>query len=205
MGDDNSHSRYKCSSCGYVAQFSDITRRKLTEEDLRYRSNYDVLTGLVNRSLMIERLDQAIKEHRRRKRKLGILFIDLDHFKQVNDSLGHHIGDLLLQQVASRIQEKLREIDTAARLGGDEFVVLLMDLADSQPANTIANYLLDAIVRPFDLEGRRVSIAASIGISIFPDDGDTLEDLLKNADLAMYQAKNHGRNQVRLFSSTVSA
>lgn len=184
---------------GYVAQFSDITKRKMTEEELRYRSNYDALTGLVNRSLMIERLDQAIKEHQRRERKLGVLFIDLDKFKQVNDKLGHHIGDILLQQVAIRIRQTLREIDTAARLGGDEFVVILTDLTSREFIEQIVMRLLTVLQQSFELEGHIITIGASIGISIFPDDGESLDKLLRNADMAMYSAKNGGRYRARFF------
>lgn len=189
---------------GYVAQFSDITRRKITEDELRYRSNYDALTGLVNRSLMVERLDQAIKEHQRRERKLGVLFIDLDKFKLVNDSLGHHIGDILLQQVAIRIKLALREIDTAARLGGDEFVVILTDLMSKDVIEPVIIRLLDTLQQPFNVENYEINIGASIGITIFPEDGETLDKLLQNADIAMYVAKNSGRNQARFFNTEMT-
>jgi len=188
---------------GYVSQFSDITRRKLTEEEIRYRGNYDALTGLANRSLLLERMTLALKEHHAKRRKLSLLFIDLDRFKQVNDSQGHPAGDLLLQQVARRIQAEIREIDTAARLGGDEFVVMLIDLDDQTPSERVASRLLDSLGHPFDLNGREAVIGASIGIALFPEDGETTETLLRNADIALYRAKTEGRHQVQFFTETM--
>ena len=188
---------------GYVSQFSDITRRKLAEEEIRYRGNHDALTGLANRSLLLERLEMAIKEHRRKERKLGLLFIDLDHFKQVNDSLGHPIGDLLLQQVARRIRQQIREIDTAARFGGDEFVVMLVDLKDQTACERIAPQICKVLDQPFELEGKEVRIGASIGIVLFPDDGENIQMLLRNADLATYRAKKGGRHRVEFFTEAM--
>ena len=188
---------------GYVSQFSDITRRKLTEEEIRYRANYDVLTGLANRTLLLERLEQSLKEHRRNELKLGLVFIDLDKFKQVNDTLGHPMGDLLLQQVAERIKTTIREIDTAARLGGDEFVVMLTDLEELVSIERIASRLLEALDSPFVLAGHEAKISASIGIAIFPEDGDNVASLLRNTDIAMYKAKEKGRNRVQFFTDAM--
>jgi diguanylate cyclase (GGDEF)-like protein/PAS domain S-box-containing protein len=188
---------------GYLAQFSDISRRKQDEQDLNFRLNHDALTGLANRNLLFERLRQGIKVHQRSGRKLCLLFLDLDRFKQVNDSLGHHQGDLLLQQVAARIREQIRDMDTAARLSGDEFVVLMVDQLDALPCERVASRLVESLARPFDLDGERVQIGASIGVAFYPEDGSTQEVLCRNADLAMYQAKEAGRNQAQFFTEAM--
>ena len=188
---------------GYVAQFSDIARRKLTETEIRNRCNYDALTGMASRALLMERIEQAIKEHRRKRRKLSLLIIDLDRFKQINDTLGHNIGDLLLQQAGQRIQREIREIDTAARLGADEFVVMLTELEDQTPSERVACRLLEALDEPLEVEGCEIRIGASIGIALFPDDGDNIEALFRNADLAMYRAKDKGRHQVQFFTDAM--
>lgn len=188
---------------GYISQFSDITRRKLTEEEIRYRGNYDALTGLVNRTLLLERLELALREHRRKARKLSLLFIDLDKFKAVNDVLGHAMGDALLRKVAEIIGNEVRDVDTVARLGGDEFVIMLTDQENQTPSERIASHLLTRINEPFNLDGKQAQIGASIGIAVFPDDGDTVELLLRNADLAMYRAKEAGRHQVQFFTEAM--
>ncbi|MDM8546589.1 two-component system response regulator [Candidatus Venteria ishoeyi] len=188
---------------GYVSQYSDLARRKLTEADIRYRGNYDPLTGLVNRYLLLERFAHAIKEHQRKQRKLSLLFIDLDRFKQLNDAMGYTIGDLLLQQVAKRIQSESREVDTAARLAGDEFVLMLTDQVDQMSSERVASRIIKVLNEPFEVDGYQVQLGACIGIAMFPDDGDNIEVLLRNADLAMFRAKENGRQQLQFFTDSM--
>jgi diguanylate cyclase (GGDEF)-like protein/PAS domain S-box-containing protein len=178
----------------YVAVFSDIT----TEENMRQRLHklayYDGVTDLPNRHLFMDRLRQAIADARRNNRKFALLFIDLDRFKNINDTLGHSTGDLLLVEVSRRIASNLREVDTVARMGGDEFMILLPNIQHDKDSLLIANKLLGAMADPFNLEGRQYHISASIGISHFPADGTEAEDIIRHADIAMYQAKAQGRN-----------
>jgi diguanylate cyclase (GGDEF)-like protein len=162
---------------------------------------YDVLTGLPNRKLITERLSQALTKARREKTQAALLFIDLDNFKPVNDDFGHPIGDLLLKDVARRLQECMRESDTAARLGGDEFIVLLPSVEGKHGAMVVATKILHALNRPFDIAGNRLQISASIGVALYPDHGSDEKSLLKFADTAMYKAKNSGRNGVHFFEA----
>jgi diguanylate cyclase (GGDEF)-like protein/PAS domain S-box-containing protein len=192
----------------YVSVFSDITRRKLTEEEVRYRANYDVLTGLPNRSLLMERLELALQQAQREDRKLVVLFLDLDHFKQVNDTLGHAVGDKLLQEAAAVIRGCVRMSDTVARLGGDEFVITLDGIGHGEDADKIgakiAAKVIDALVAPFLIEGNEVRIGVSAGITLFPDDGQDVSTLFRNADLAMYRAKDSGRNNFQFFEAAMT-
>jgi diguanylate cyclase (GGDEF)-like protein/PAS domain S-box-containing protein len=188
----------------YVAVLDDITERRRIEHELSYRAAHDLLTGLPNRSLLLDRLDQAITSHNRRKKKLCVLFIDLDHFKVINDTLGHAAGDILLKKVAARLRENLRVTDTIARHGGDEFTVVLPEIEDNDTTVTLAEKVLNALTAPFMLEEREVFISASIGLTLYPDDGDTAEKLLKNADTAMYHAKAHGRSNYQFFSEKLN-
>ncbi|MCM8855519.1 MAG: EAL domain-containing protein [Candidatus Thiodiazotropha sp.] len=187
----------------YVAVFSDITKHKQDEEQIRYQANYDALTGLPNRSLLSDRLVQAIGSAHREKWKLAILFIDLDQFKMVNDTFGHVMGDELLQLVASRIGECVRESDTVARFGGDEFIILLQDVSDMDAVANVATKVIEKITRVFTLYGREIYIGASVGITIFPDDATNADSLLRNADMAMYQAKDRGRNSYQFFTASM--
>jgi diguanylate cyclase (GGDEF)-like protein/PAS domain S-box-containing protein len=171
----------------------DITARKATEERLLFLAHYDSLTGLPNRPLFYDRLQQALAHCRRGNRAAAVVFADLDHFKVVNDTLGHAAGDDLLQQVARRLRESLRSDDTVCRLGGDEFAVILSDLAHGDDAAVLVQKLMRALERPFDLDGRELFVTASAGITLFPNDGDDADALLKNADTAMYRAKELGR------------
>jgi diguanylate cyclase (GGDEF)-like protein/PAS domain S-box-containing protein len=189
----------------YVSVFSDITRRKLTEEEIRYRANFDPLTGLPNRSLLMERLTQAIKQSQREKERMAILFLDLDHFKEINDTLGHAQGDLLLKQAADRLRQCVRDTDTVARQGGDEFVILLHGLEQASDAELVASKTITSIGEPFDLEGHAAHIGVSIGITLFPDDGDDVTTLFRNADLAMYRAKGAGRNTFQFYEAAMTA
>ncbi|MCU7864789.1 MAG: EAL domain-containing protein, partial [Candidatus Thiodiazotropha sp. (ex Lucinoma borealis)] len=170
---------------------------------IRYQANYDALTGLPNRSLLSDRLVQAIGSAHREKWKLAILFIDLDQFKMVNDTFGHVMGDELLQLVASRIGECVRESDTVARFGGDEFIILLQDVSDMDAVANVATKVIEKITRVFTLYGREIYIGASVGITIFPDDATNADSLLRNADMAMYQAKDRGRNSYQFFTASM--
>jgi diguanylate cyclase (GGDEF)-like protein/PAS domain S-box-containing protein len=194
----------------YVATFSDITQRKVAEDEIRLLAFYDPLTGLPNRRLLIDRLLQALVAGSRSKRHGAILFIDLDNFKRLNDTLGHDIGDLLLQQVGGRLTDSVREGDTVARIGGDEFVIMLEDLsADRQEAGSqaegVANKVLSAFAKPYLLSGHEHHSTPSIGITLFLGYGETVDELLKRADVAMYQAKAAGRNAVRFFDPEMQA
>lgn len=173
----------------------DITERKASEERIRRSANHDSLTDLPNRSLFRERLQHEIKHAARTGLPLGLLFLDLDGFKNVNDRLGHAAGDQLLQQVAMRINSCVRDTDTVARLGGDEFTVILTDVTDPTHINTIAAEIIGELHRPFTLTAGEVTISASMGVALYPVDCDTPEKLLNKADEAMYASKNAGRNQ----------
>lgn len=185
----------------YVIVFSDITDRKKSEADLRRLANYDVLTGLVNRSLFATRLTRAIQVAEQTGEKLALLFLDLDRFKYVNDSFGHSMGDALLVEAANRLQSCIDEHHLLCRFGGDEFLILLHDVDDVDMINHLCNDLLEKIKAPFNLFGREFFISTSIGVSLWPDDANKPEALIKNADQAMYHAKEQGKGNVQYFSS----
>lgn len=189
-------------SC-FVAQAADISARKNAEHHIWRLANYDKLTGLPNRSMFHERLVHEIRRAHRSESKLALLFLDLDGFKEVNDSLGHDVGDLLLQQVANRLAGCVRESDTIARLGGDEFIIILNDVSETGVVGTVAQKIIDALAAPFTLRGNTVYVSASVGVTLYPDDGETNEVLLKNADQAMYAAKKEGRNRYCYFTSAM--
>jgi diguanylate cyclase (GGDEF)-like protein/PAS domain S-box-containing protein len=182
----------------YIGIFIDISRQKEAERNLDYLAHHDTLTGLPNRMLFNDRLLVAIAKARRNHQALAVLFIDLDHFKYVNDTFGHSEGDFLLQAVARRLKGCLREEDTLSRMGGDEFTILLHDL-DGQGAELVARKILEAMKLPFNLSEHRLYVTASIGISVYPDDGDEPASLLKNSDTAMYRAKEQGRDNMQFF------
>ena len=184
----------------YVAIFMDITKRKEAEHRIQYMANYDALTGLANRNLLNDRLSQAIAHGQRHASPLAVMFLDLDNFKVINDSLGHHIGDRLLKGVAERLLSCVREGDTVARQGGDEFIIVLTEMNEARNATTIAEKLLQTLAAPFDFDDQEVFVSVSIGIAFFPHDGDDKESLLKNADSAMYRAKESGRNCYRYYT-----
>jgi len=166
--------------------------RKRAEERMTYLAQYDQLTGLVNRTLFRDRLIQAMARSKRLQRLLGLMLLDLDRFKAVNDTMGHSVGDLLLKLVADRLRTCVREIDTVARMGGDEFTIILEGCASEADMAVVARRITDAIVEPFDLSHHRTSIGISIGITVYPSDDHDVDDLLKHADAAMYQAKQKG-------------
>jgi diguanylate cyclase (GGDEF)-like protein len=172
---------------------------------IEYLAYHDGLTGLPNRSLFSKLLSQSINEAHRYNRQLAVAFLDLDRFKQINDTLGHEAGDQLLQEVGSRLKECVRDSDTVARLGGDEFVVLLPELADGKYAATVAQKILTALAKPFTLIGEEFRVTASIGISSYPHDGLDEQTLTKNADIAMYQAKAEGKNNFQFYSEELNA
>ncbi len=189
----------------YVASFSDITARKMAEHEIQHLAFYDPLTQLPNRRLLQERLKHGIEVERREGKHLALLMLDLDRFKAVNDSLGHQAGDALLQQVAARITGRLREVDLVARLGGDEFVVLLEDIAHPDDAARVAEDIIADLSKPFKLvQNDDVRIGASIGISLYPQHGDSAEMLLDHADAALYHAKDQGRGCFAYFSEDLT-
>ncbi len=183
----------------FLAIKEDITDRKRYEEQLHHLATHDDLTGLANRALMQDRLEQSILFAKRSGRLVAVLLLDLDRFKIINDSLGHSFGDRLLQIIADRLKESVRGADTVARLGGDEFVILLAELANEEDVGKVAKKILDNITAPVKIEDREITITASLGISIYPQDGNDEETLIRNADIAMYRAKEEN-NSFRLYA-----
>lgn len=186
----------------YIHIFNDISESKVIEERINYLAHYDQLTDLPNRTLINRRIKKAVEKAKLNEQGLAILFMDLDHFKEVNDTLGHPVGDLLLQAVGQRLKTRLREQDTLGRLGGDEFLAILDHSANTEATGTVAQKIIHSLVQPFHIEGNPIQIGVSIGIAIYPKDGDTADELIKNADIAMYRAKDSGRNTFRYFSNT---
>jgi diguanylate cyclase (GGDEF)-like protein/PAS domain S-box-containing protein len=182
----------------------DITERKVAEERVKFLAYYDALTGLPNRTLLQDRLAKAFASARRRNEKVALLFLDLDRFKNINDSLGHSVGDLLLQSVAERLKEWARDQDTVARLGGDEFLVVFNAVKDIPDAAVAAERLMDAMTTEFVVQGHSLSIGCSLGISIFPEHGTDVETLVKHADAAMYCAKENGRSNFQFFTQNMN-
>jgi diguanylate cyclase (GGDEF)-like protein len=183
----------------------DISERKRHEDQLFHQARHDVLTGLPNRTLILDRLQQAISHAQRGQRLLAVAYLDLDHFKNVNDTLGHDAGDELLRQAAIRINGALRQGDTVGRQSGDEFILLLPDIVHIEDVTIVAQKVLDTLVRPFSLNGREVYVTGSLGLSICPLDGEDAESLLRNADVAMYHAKEDGRNAFRFYAPEMDA
>lgn len=188
-----------------VCVIKDVTERTQYLHQLEHQAKYDGLTGLPNRHLLDDRLTQAIVAARRHQRLLGVAFLDLDHFKLVNDNIGHRLGDLLLGEVARRLTAVLRDGDTAARQGGDEFVVLLADLDDEGDAFRVLNRVQTALAEPVRIDGRVFFVTCSIGVSLYPRDGGDGDTLLKHADIAMYRAKAAGRDAIRFFTAEMNA
>jgi len=189
---------------GFASLVHDVTERLNTERTIHYMAHHDALTGLPNRRLMQDRLNQAIMAARRKQRHVGVLFIDLDRFKLVNDTLGHDSGDFILKDVARRLVACVREGDTVSREGGDEFVIILPDLERPEHARVVADKVLADLARPVEIGGHEIHVTPSIGISHYPNDATDVHQLLKHADNAMYQAKDAGRNTIRFFTNDLN-
>jgi diguanylate cyclase (GGDEF)-like protein/PAS domain S-box-containing protein len=185
---------------GFRGVIRDITVRKQAEEELQYRATHDVLTDLPNRLLFSDRLALALMQAQRNQKRLAVMMLDMDYFKNVNDTMGHSAGDRLLRVVGNRLTELLRSGDTVARVGGDEFLLLLSEIGGIEDANTIAQKILEAFRRPFILDDQGIMITTSIGVAIFPDDGDNADILVKYADVAMYRAKDEGRDNFQRYA-----
>ncbi|MBI3776249.1 MAG: EAL domain-containing protein [Gammaproteobacteria bacterium] len=183
----------------------DVTERKRSHDRLVYLANFDELTGLPNRTLFRDRLKQAIAHAKREERLVAVIYFDLDHFKKINDTLGHHAGDQLLLDASKRLRDTIREFDTVARLGGDEFVVVLGSVRHVEQVTEIATKLLQALEMPFALEGQEAFVAASAGIAIYPLDDTDIDNLVKNADTAMFRAKEQGGNSYQYFKAEMNA
>lgn len=179
----------------HLAIFSDVTEKKQADEIIWRQANFDLLTQLPNRRMFRDRLDHEIKMAHRTGSSLALLFIDLDHFKQVNDTMGHEIGDLLLIKAAERMNNSVRESDTVARMGGDEFTAILPQVDSPDDANRVAQSILSSLEKPFELNGLTVNISGSVGVAVYPADAKDIDELIKQADNAMYLAKNKGRGR----------
>ena len=191
---------FASSLADFVALAMTANERRDAEDKLREMANYDRLTGLPNRSLFLDRLSQALAKSRRSKQRLALLFIDLDRFKSINDSLGHHSGDLVLRSISKRLSACVRAADTVARLGGDEFTVILENCQDAEYITAVCERILASAVEPIALGQTEVNLTCSIGISLYPNDGEDGDQLLQNADSAMYKAKERGRNNYQFFT-----
>ena len=191
-------------NCGRIWTFGDVSNRKLYESQLRHQAFHDALTGLPNRVLLLERMERARLKLERSRRALAILFLDLDRFKIINDSLGHDQGDQLLRQVAARLQSCLRPGDTAARFGGDEFVVLLEEVAHPDDAVVVARRIAASLQVPFDLDGTEMTVTTSVGIVLSSEPDEAPDELMRRADIAMYRAKNNGKAQFYLWNEKLS-
>ncbi|PTB03051.1 PAS domain S-box protein [Halomonas urumqiensis] len=189
---------------GAVIVFHDASQSQVILERMAYLAQHDALTGLPNRVLLTERLTLAIGLARRHQHLVALLYLDLDAFKPINDTLGHALGDKLLQAVAGRLQDCMRDIDTVCRQGGDEFVILLAEIRQTEDACKVAEKLRAVLGRPYHIEGHELVITLSIGISLYPDDADNADTLMRNADTAMYHTKRNGRNGHRCFTAKMN-
>jgi diguanylate cyclase (GGDEF)-like protein/PAS domain S-box-containing protein len=188
---------------GFTGTGRDISERREAAERMRHMAHYDTLTGLPNRALFSDRLQQAIAMASRYKKRMAIMFIDLDKFKEINDTMGHKVGDLLLLEAAKRMQGCVRVSDTVARIGGDEFIVLLQDIETREDAQMVAETIRHALCQPLYLAGNNIHISSSIGISIYPEHGSSEDELVNHADDAMYAAKDAGRNIVKIHTPQI--
>ncbi|MDB5806741.1 MAG: hypothetical protein JWN73_4063 [Betaproteobacteria bacterium] len=182
----------------------DVTEKKIAHDRLEYQACHDVLTGLPNRALFVDRLQLAIVQARRSRQVFAVIFIDLDRFKMINDTFGHLKGDIVLEQVAERLKANLRESDTLARLGGDEFIIMLPNIRGPEDAGLVANKIVEDMVKPFTLEGREMPLSSSLGIAMFPQDGEDSETLMRHSDLAMYDVKAKGKNGFAFFTQEMN-
>jgi diguanylate cyclase (GGDEF)-like protein/PAS domain S-box-containing protein len=185
---------------GFRGIVRDVTERKQIEQQINHMATHDVLTGLPNRMLFIDRLEVALAQSKRNKHKLAVMMLDLDNFKNVNDTLGHMVGDQLLKEVGYRLSGLVRQSDTVARLGGDEFMILLSDIERMEDSVGIAEIVLKAFQQPFVCGNHKLTSSTSIGIAIYPDDGEDIDSLLRNSDIAMYSVKTQGRNNYKFFA-----
>jgi diguanylate cyclase (GGDEF)-like protein len=185
---------------GAVVVFHDITERKLNDERIRHLAQHDTLTDLPNRALLKDRLQQAMSYAKRDKQRVALMFIDLDRFKPINDSMGHVVGDWLLKEAANRMRACVRESDTVARVGGDEFVVLLRTVDSAEDAVLVAEKIRNVLNKPFELAQQSLQISCSVGLALYPDHAQTENELLDYADIAMYRAKQLGRDKVEIFT-----
>ncbi|MBL8492121.1 MAG: GGDEF domain-containing protein, partial [Rhodocyclaceae bacterium] len=192
-------------SSHYIGIYADITDLKATQQKLERLANFDALTGLPNRTLLTDRLRQAMAQARRRRRLLAVCFLDLDAFKPINDSHGHAVGDRILAEVGRRLQGAVRAGDTVARFGGDEFVILLGDLADEAELSAGLGRVLELVAEPYPVDDLELHLSASIGVALFPSDPADPDMLLRHADQAMYEAKREGRNRYRVFRDAAPA
>ena len=189
----------------FIRTARDISERKEAEQRIRYMASHDALTKLPNRTLLQDRIEQVLVQNRRRKQQAAILFIDLDKFKIINDTLGHDFGDGVLIEVSNRLTAQVRSEDTVARQGGDEFIILLSNISNPENTGLIAQKIMDSLTMPFLIDGKELHIGASIGIALFPEDGEDMVTLLKNSDIAMYHAKEYGRGNFQFFSEKMNA
>lgn len=188
---------------GFKGVIRDITERKRIEQELNHLATHDSLTGLPNRLMFSQLLDHAIQSAQRNKRQLAVFFIDLDRFKTINDSLGHEAGDILLKEMALRFKQSLRTVDVVGRLGGDEFTILVEDFHDLKQVETLAHKILATVMKPLSVMGEECRVTASIGVSVYPKDGQDEQSLMKNADIAMYFAKEEGKNNFQFYSDNI--
>jgi diguanylate cyclase (GGDEF)-like protein len=179
----------------------EVAERKKIEDHIRHLAHHDVLTGLPNRALLEDRINRALAHAQRNHTQFALLFLDLDEFKGINDSLGHRVGDLLLKEVAERLKNSVRDEDTVARQGGDEFILLLFALQDRHSAAMVAQKILDNLAHPLRVEKLEMRISTSIGISVYPSDGNDANTLLERADTAMYRVKQAGSNNYQFYSA----
>jgi diguanylate cyclase (GGDEF)-like protein/PAS domain S-box-containing protein len=185
---------------GFRGIVHDVTERKQIEQQLNHMATHDTLTGLPNRMLFIDRLEVALAQSKRNRHKLAVMMLDLDHFKDINDTLGHMVGDQLLKEVGYRLSGLVRQSDTVARLGGDEFIILLSDIERMEDSVGIAEIALKAFGQPFVCGNHKLTSSTSIGIAVYPDDGNDIDSLLKKSDVAMYSVKTQGRNNYKFFA-----
>jgi diguanylate cyclase (GGDEF)-like protein/PAS domain S-box-containing protein len=190
--------------CNYVTLYLDISERKASQERIRYLAQHDQLTGLPNRTLLRDRVGVAIEAARRSERRVALLFLDLDRFKNINDSLGHEFGDKLLSEAARRLSATVRSADTVSRHGGDEFIVMLPEVGSDQDVKSISRKLIDAVGQPYSIDGKEAILTLSIGIAMYPQDGNDIDMLLRNADTALYATKQAGRNHYRFYTSEMN-
>lgn len=184
----------------FIAQIEDISERKSVQDQIQQLAYYDVLTNLPNRRLLIDRMNHSLVQAKRYQRSMAVMFLDLDHFKGINDTMGHDAGDELLKLVAARLNTCVRSIDIISRQGGDEFVIVLTEITHSQDAALVAQKVVNSLRKPIVLNGKELTITTSVGIAVYPsDESDDAQELMKKADIAMYSAKTTGRNNYRFF------